>query len=128
MCCTTLSVQLTKLELKNVLLELEVCMRVFSDRSLLIQTIERPLNAGPSLRQTYCYLRSSDPFYIVSCYIKWVTTSWTYTKNFSLSIRSIESYYWVKPGEFLTRNEFKNCSLIECSTSRNRSCHFYLVV
>ena len=21
--------------------------------------------------------RSSDPFYVVTCYIKWVTTSWT---------------------------------------------------
>ena len=25
--------------------------------------------------------RSSDPFYIVSYYIKWVTTSWTYSIN-----------------------------------------------
>ena len=28
--------------------------------------------------------RSSDPFYIVSCYIKWVTTSWTHTVCFRL--------------------------------------------
>ena len=25
--------------------------------------------------------RSSDPFYIVSYYIKWVTTSWTHSMN-----------------------------------------------
>ena len=25
--------------------------------------------------------KSSDPFYIVSYYIKWVTTSWTYSTN-----------------------------------------------
>ena len=25
--------------------------------------------------------RSSDPFYIVSYYIKWVTTSWTYSMS-----------------------------------------------
>ena len=29
---------------------------------------------------TMC-LRSNDPFYIVSYYIKWVTTSWTYSMN-----------------------------------------------
>ena len=28
-------------------------------------------------RYTLCP-RSSDPFYLVSCHIKWVTTSWTY--------------------------------------------------
>ena len=27
---------------------------------------------------TVC-LRNSDPFCIVSCYIRWVTTSWTYS-------------------------------------------------
>ena len=27
--------------------------------------------------------RSSDPFYIVSYYIKWVTTSWTYSISMS---------------------------------------------
>ena len=30
------------------------------------------------LRDTVCP-GSSDPFYIVSCYIKWVTTSWTHS-------------------------------------------------
>ena len=33
-----------------------------------------------SLRNTIC-LRSSDPFYIVSYYIKWVTTSWTHSRS-----------------------------------------------
>ena len=33
------------------------------------------------LTNTVCP-RSSDPFYIVSYYIKWVTTSWTYSKRF----------------------------------------------
>ena len=31
-----------------------------------------------SIRSTVCP-RSSDPFYIVTYYIKWVTTSWTYS-------------------------------------------------
>ena len=25
--------------------------------------------------------RSSDPFYVVSCYIKWATTSWTHSSR-----------------------------------------------
>ena len=29
------------------------------------------------VRSTVC-LRSSDPFYVVTDYIKWVTTSWTF--------------------------------------------------
>ena len=31
------------------------------------------------VRDTVCP-RSSDPFYIVGYYIKWVTTSWTYSR------------------------------------------------
>ena len=39
-------------------------------------------------REVYCVSkRSSDPFYLVTYYIKWVTTSWTY------SIRSKEQGY-----------------------------------
>ena len=33
-------------------------------------------------RLSAIYPRSSDPFYIVSYYIKWVTTSWTHSKKF----------------------------------------------
>ena len=33
-----------------------------------------------NLRYTVCP-RSSDPFYIVIYYIKWVTTSWTYSSD-----------------------------------------------
>ena len=29
--------------------------------------------------------RSSDPFYVVTYYIKWVTTSWTYSSKHELS-------------------------------------------
>ena len=29
---------------------------------------------------------SSDPFYLVSYYIKWVTTSWTYSMNMGLNL------------------------------------------
>ena len=33
----------------------------------------------------HCVYESSDPFYVVTYYIKWVTTSWTYSiKNGSL--------------------------------------------
>ena len=38
---------------------------------------------------------SSDPFYIVSYYIKWVTTSWTYSKiNYKTEI-------YTQKGKFL---------------------------
>ena len=42
---------------------------------------------------TVC-LGSSDPFYVVSYYVKWVTTSWTHSmfKNFSLRVNVIFSY------------------------------------
>ena len=36
----------------------------------------RPRRQSPQTQGTVCP-RSSDPFYIVSYYIKWVTTSWT---------------------------------------------------
>ena len=32
--------------------------------------------------------RSSDPFYIVTYYIKWVTTSWTYSKYIDTNLFS----------------------------------------
>ena len=41
---------------------------------------------------TVC-LRSSDPFYIVTCYIKWVTTSWT--DGTTLRRRSNDPFYQV---------------------------------
>ena len=37
--------------------------------------------------------RSSDPFYIVSDYIKWVTTSWTHSKvQISKSVKKKKNY------------------------------------
>ena len=33
-----------------------------------------------NIQYTVCP-RSSDPFYVVTHYIKWVTTSWTYSKK-----------------------------------------------
>ena len=39
---------------------------------------------------SYCMSISSDPFYVVSYYIKWVTTSWTYgTIDFLRSERKV---------------------------------------
>ena len=35
----------------------------------------------PDIHQTTVYSRSRDPFYIVSYYIKRITTSWTYSNN-----------------------------------------------
>ena len=61
--------------------------------------------AKPQCKQTFCVLwihqtvcpRSIDPFYIVSYFIKWVTTSWTcsirhfiVTKWYSLSLRAAQ--------------------------------------
>ena len=40
-------------------------------------TVKKYLMRHPSL-STVCP-RSSDPFYLVGYYIKWVTTSWTYS-------------------------------------------------
>ena len=37
------------------------------------------LNPASGSGYTICP-RNSDPFYIVSCYIKWVTTSWAYSR------------------------------------------------
>ena len=42
-----------------------------------------PLAAGP----TMCP-RSSDPIYVVTYYIKWVTTSWTYSTESNSTLKS----------------------------------------
>ena len=39
-----------------------------------------PLLHGKLKKYTTVWPRSSDSFYIVTYYIKWVTTSWTYSK------------------------------------------------
>ena len=47
--------------------------------------------AGPGLQHpshTVCP-SSSDPFYLVSYYVKWVTTSWTYGRNITFSASSL---------------------------------------
>ena len=38
--------------------------------------------------------RSSDPFYLVNCYIKWVTTSWT-RRKFKKSLPILYIYIFI---------------------------------
>ena len=41
--------------------------------------VKEIIATNPDSRRTTVCPRSSDPFYIVSYYIKWVTTSWRYS-------------------------------------------------
>ena len=50
-----------------------------------------PLVYAPATKYTVCP-GSSDPFYIVTYYINWVTTSWTYSSYF-LNIQYIQNHY-----------------------------------
>ena len=48
---------------------------------------------GLSFSYTIC-LGSSDPFYIVTYYIKWVTTSWTYSRMVYNNNKNGEGTEW----------------------------------
>ena len=56
----------------------------------LEQTSRSSTNIGEESKVTICP-RSSDPFYIVSYYIKLVTTSWTYSAIKLLTTEIVEA-------------------------------------
>ena len=56
--------------------------------------------------------RSSDSFYMVTCYIKWVTISWTY--SISLSVLYSESLY--KMGQVSNSLACSNTIPDDCKT------------
>ena len=57
------------------------CNRIFW------QPYEAPLDIIANRNKNYRVSKSSDPFYIVSNYIKWITTSWTYCMVYTDTIK-----------------------------------------
>ena len=77
--------------------------------------------------QTVCP-RSSDPFYIVSYYMKWVTTSWTYSSashkifynlHVAPNIRSMFCIICMFEGDQTTRSVCRHATLGQLSFEVN---------
>ena len=78
-----------KINISSIIIRLFLCfILVFVTKKLFNFCKYRKPPYHPDRHNTV-YPGSTDPFYIVTCYTKWVTTSWTYSRAFTLCSRSL---------------------------------------
>ena len=73
---------------------------VFADFCLLLK---RPIMIMvDQIMHTTVFPRSSDPFYMVSYYKKWVTTSWTHSTIYSVTLHDPRPLpFWMALAQFM---------------------------